>query len=209
MKSNPTQVFRNFCDYPHEWVLRYAAELRVGRAAEVLDEHRLFGNLGHRVIETFFKTHNDWHRIQDADVLAWAEAELLGIIEREGAVLLAPGRGIERQRIATTLEHALVQLLSHLRSAGRRAGICQRPRGKCHSRTVILTGAIDLALILGNGQRVVLDVKWGGEFYRSELLRENRALQLATYSYLKKNLDESGILASRGVLHPLDWQYSR
>ena len=179
------------CDYPHEWVLRYAARLRAGRATEVVDKHRLYGNLGHRVIETFFKTHNDWHRIQDADVLAWAEAELPGIIEREGAVLLAPGRGIDRQRIAATLEHALVQLLSHLRSAGVEQ-VTPEASGKVPFADRYLTGAIDLALILGNGQRAVLDVKWEGESYRSELLRENRALQLATYSYLKKSLDESG-----------------
>ena len=179
------------CDYPHEWVLRYAARLRAGRAIEVLDGHRLFGNLGHRVIETFFKIHIDWHRIQDADVLAWAEAELPGIIEREGAVLLAPGRGIDRQRIAATLERALVQLLSHLRSA-RVEQVTPEASGKVPFTDRYLTGAIDLALILGNGQRAVLDIKWEGESYRSKLLRENRALQLATYSYLKKNLDETG-----------------
>ena len=178
------------CDYPHEWVLRYAARLRAGRATEVLDGPRLFGNLGHRIIETFFQTHNDWHRVQDADVLAWVEAELSGILEREGAVLLAPGRGIDRQRIAATLERALVRLLAHLRSAGVEQ-VTSEASGQVPFAGRHLTGAIDLALILGTGQRVVLDVKWAGESYRSELLTENRALQLATYSYLKKNLDES------------------
>ena len=179
------------CDYPHEWVLRYAARLRTGRATEVLDGHRLFGNLGHRVIETFFKTHTDWHGIQESDLLAWAKTELPGIIKREGAVLLAPGRGIDRERIAATLERALVQLLSHLRSAGVEQ-VTPEASGKVPFTDRCLTGAIDLALTLGNGQQAVLDIKWEGESYRSKLLRENRALQLATYSYLKKNLDEIG-----------------
>ena len=178
------------CDYPHEWVLQYAARLRAGRATEVLDGPRLFGNLGHRMIETFFQTHNDWRRVQDEDALAWAGAELPGIIEREGAVLLAPGRGIDYQRVAATLERALVRLLAHLRSAGIEQ-VTSEASGEVPFAGRHLTGAIDLALILGNGQRAVLDVKWASESYRSELLTENRALQLATYSYLEKNLDES------------------
>ena len=178
------------CDYPHEWVLQYAARLRAGRATEVLDGPRLFGNLGHRMIEKFFQTHDDWRRVQDADVLAWTEAELPGIIEREGAVLLAPGRGIDRQRVTATLERGLVRLLTHLRSAGIEQ-VTPEASGEVLFAGRHLTGAIDLALILENGQRAVLDVKWAGESYRSELLTENRALQLATYSYLKKNLDES------------------
>ena len=48
------------CDYPHEWVLEYAARLRAGRAAAVMDGSRLWGNLGHRLFEEFFRTHADW-----------------------------------------------------------------------------------------------------------------------------------------------------
>lgn len=39
------------CDYPHEWVLRYSARLRPGRASEMSDQGRLYGNLGHRMLE--------------------------------------------------------------------------------------------------------------------------------------------------------------
>ena len=60
-----------------------------------------------------------------------------------------------------------------------------------------LTGAIDLVLTCGNGQRAVLDVKWAGESYRRDLLSENRTLQLATYAYLQKNLDGSERWPSR------------
>ena len=43
------------CDHPHEWVLHYAARLRPGRAADVSDGPLLYGNLGHRLIEEFFR----------------------------------------------------------------------------------------------------------------------------------------------------------
>ena len=178
------------CDYPHEWVLQYAARLRAGRAAEVMEGSRLFGTLGHRLFEEFFRTCDDWRRMQDENVLAWVRAELPGLVEREGAVLLGPGRGVDRQRVAVTLERALVRLLAHLRSAGVMQ-VTAETSGAVPFAGRHLTGAIDLVLTCDNGQRAVLDVKWAGENYRRDLLSENRTLQLATYSYLQKNLDES------------------
>ena len=178
------------CDYPHEWVLRYAARLRAGRAAAVMDGTRLFGNLGHRLFEEFFRTRTDWPTLPDDAVFAWVRSELPGIVEREGAVLLGHGRGVDHQRVAATLERALVRLIAHLRSAGMVEATAE-VRGKASFEGRRLTGTIDLMLTRGNGQRAVLDVKWAGESYRGGLLEDNRALQLATYAYLQKSQDKS------------------
>ena len=178
------------CDYPHEWVLQYAARLRAGRAATVMDGTRLLGNLGHRLFEEFFSTRGDWRNMPDEAVLAWVRSELPGIIEREGAVLLGHGRGVVRRRVAATLERALVRLLAHLRSAGVVEAAAEAS-GEVPFEGRRLTGTIDLMLTRGNGQRAVLDVKWAGESYRGGLLAENRALQLATYAYLQKSQDGS------------------
>ena len=184
------------CDYPHEWVLQYAARLRAGRAAAVVDGSRLWGNLGHRLFEEFFRAREDWPTLPDGAVLAWVRSELPGIIEREGAVLLGHGRGVDRQRIAATLERALIRLLAHLRSAGVEEATAEvREVVPFEGRR--LTGTIDLMLTRDNGQRAVLDVKWAGESYRGGLLEENRALQLATYAYLQKCQDESDTWPSR------------
>ena len=178
------------CDYPHEWVLQYAARLRAGRAAAVMDGTRLFGNLGHRLFEEFFRTRAEWPTLPDAAVFAWVRSELPGIVEREGAVLLGHGRGVDHQRVAATLERALVRLIAHLRSAGMVEATAEA-RGKASFEGRRLTGTIDLMLTRGNGQRAVLDVKWAGESYRGGLLEDNRALQLATYAYLQKSQDKS------------------
>ncbi len=178
------------CDYPHEWVLRYAARLRAGRAAEVMDGSLLYGVLAHRLFEEFFRSIDDWHRMRDEHVLAWVSRELPGIVEREGAVLLAPGRGIDRQRLVATLERALGRLLTHLRSAGIEQ-VTPEASGNVPFAEGTLTGAIDLVLTDRDGQRVILDVKWAGENHRHDLLSENRALQLATYSFLQKSFDDS------------------
>lgn len=178
------------CDYPHEWVLQYAARLRAGRAAAVMDGTRLLGNLGHRLFEEFFSKQRDWRNMPDEAVLAWVRSELPGIIQREGAVLLGHGRGVDRQRVAATLERALVRLLEHLRPAGVVEAAAE-DSGEAPFEGRRLTGTIDLLLTRGNGQRAVLDVKWAGEKYRGGLLAENRALQLATYAYMQKSRDGS------------------
>ena len=183
------------CDYPHEWVLQYAARLRAGRAAEVMDGTRLFGNLGHRLFEEFFRTRDDWRTMTDEAVLGWVRSELPRVIEREGAVLLGHGRGADRQRIAATLERALVQLLAHFRSAGV-VEVTAEASGEAPFAGRRLVGSIDLMLTCYDGRRVVLDVKWAGESYRRDLLAENRALQLATYSFLLKSQDRGRPLAS-------------
>lgn len=178
------------CDYPHEWVLQYAARLRAGRAAAVMDGTRLLGNLGHRLFEEFFSTQVEWRNMPDKAVRDWVRSKLPGIVEREGAVLLGHGRGVDRQRVAATLERALVRLLEHLRPAGVVEAAAE-DSGEAPFEGRRLTGTIDLLLTRGNGQRAVLDVKWAGEKYRGGLLAENRALQLATYAYMQKSRDGS------------------
>ena len=180
------------CDFPHGWVLQYAARLRAGGAAEVMDGSRLYGTLGHRLFERFFRAHGDWHRMPDPDVLAWVRTELPTLIEHEGAVLLEPGRGMDYQRVAATLERSLVRFLTHLRSAGIEQ-VTPEASGEVPFADRRLTGAIDMVLAGANGERAVLDVKWAGESYRRDLLLVNRTVQLATYSFLQMSLDESDV----------------
>ena len=176
------------CDYPHEWVLGYAARLQAGRAAEVMDGSRLFGNLGHRLFEEFFRAHGDWREVRDQEVRTWVGTNLPEIVEREGAVLLGPGRGVERVRVVSTLERALLVLLAHLRVAGVEE---VSPEASRHApfEDCRLTGNIDLALTRERGAKAVLDVKWARQNDRRDLLAANRALQLATYAYLQKTVD--------------------
>ena len=176
------------CDYPHEWVLGHAARLQAGRAAEVMDGSRLFGNLGHRLFEEFFRAHGDWREIRDEDVRAWVGTHLPGIVEREAAVLLGPGRGVERVRVISILERALLVLLAHLRVAGVEEVSPEASR-EAPFEDCRLTGYIDLALTCERGAKAVLDVKWARQNDRRDLLAANRAFQLATYAYLQKTVD--------------------
>jgi len=178
------------CDYPHRWVLHYPAKLRPGRASELSDGARLYGNLGHRLLEAFFTDHDGtdrrrWGALDEAAVSAWIDARLPRLIEEEGAILLEPGRGVDRQSVATTLERALGRLLAHLRAADIRE-VAVEARAEAPFGAIRLEGAIDLLLTGADGGEIVVDVKWGGESRRGEELGANRHLQLATYAYLRR-----------------------
>ena len=172
-------------DYPHGYVLTYAALLRPGRAQELSDDNRLYGNLAHGLLERFFRDNPLWAMLDTPGVSKWLTSALPSLIEAEGAVLLEPGRGVDRQRVGTTLERALGALLEHLRSAD-----IESVQPELHAESAFgairLGGDIDLLLTDRTGNEIVLDVKWGSAAYRAKELRANRQLQLATYAYLRR-----------------------
>ena len=179
------------CDHPHQWVLHYAARLRAGRATDVSDGPLLYGNLGHRLFEEFFRAHDDWASVPVRDALAWVRGTYPELVEREGAVLLEPGRGVDRQRVGAHLERGVVRLLAHLRAGGIEQVAPEASREAPFAERR-LVGAIDLLLTDAERHDAVVDVKWGSQSYRRRLLVENRALQLATYAYLQQTLGPAG-----------------
>jgi len=168
--------------YPHEWVLTYAAKLRSGGINEVADGAMLKGSLAHRLFERFFTEHGDWPSLQDSEIQRWLELTIQDLIEKEGAVLLENGRGVDRQQVITTLEHALVRLLGHFRTADvqtvKSEQAVQRP-----FPGGVLYGEADLVVVGPEGNEAVLDAKWGSEKYRQEEIEAGRHLQLAVYGY--------------------------
>ena len=171
------------CYYPHEWVLTYAARLRSGGINEVADGAMLKGTLAHRLFERFFTEHADWASLgDDTEIHRWLELTIQDLIEKEGAVLLENGRGVDRQQVTTTLEHALVRLLDHLRTAHVRTVKSEQAVQRSFPGGV-LYGEADLVVVGPAGSEAVLDAKWGSERYREEEIEAGRHLQLAVYGY--------------------------
>ncbi|HEX7038333.1 MAG TPA: PD-(D/E)XK nuclease family protein [Pseudomonadales bacterium] len=179
--------------YPHGWVLGYAARLRTGRAEDVADQWLLYGNLAHRLFETFFREHPDWATLTETAVFRWLQRALPRLVAAEGAVLLERGRGVDHEQVVTTLERALLRLLEHLRAAGvvrvepERGG-----RAPFLDGGMEIAGSIDLLLTTGSGREIVLDAKWGGEQYRARDLEQNLHLQLVSYAYLRQCAADGG-----------------
>ena len=186
--------------HPHQWVLRYAARLSAGRAANLTDGPLLYGNLAHRLFELYFARLPDGRlpgrpARSDPELEAWLRRTLAGIVEREGAVLDEPGMGVARDRVLATIEHAFFALLEHLDEAGIvrvAAETWHDVPFKPDDGDVRLCGAIDLLLEDARGREIVLDVKWGRPDHRGREIAENRALQLATYAYMRSRPEAAG-----------------
>ena len=171
--------------HPHIWLLQYAARLREGSAGNLPGESLLHGNLAHHVFERFFNAHPDWRDMQEDQVLSWLSAMLDELIETEAVVLLGPGQAVRRERVVTTIRRALLSLLAHLRST-RIASVQPESPATAPFEDGAITGTIDLLLTDEDGRETVLDVKWGSEKYRLDLLQNNQPLQLVTYAYLRR-----------------------
>ena len=170
------------CYYPHEWALTYAARLRGGGINDVADGPILKGSLAHRLFERFFKEQADWQRLSDEEIHRWLEVTISDLIQKEGAVLLENGRGVDRQQVVTTLEHSLIRLLQHLREAGVRSVDSELAIERPFAGG-LLRGEADLVLLDERGNRAVIDAKWGSENYRQKEIAEGRHLQLAVYGF--------------------------
>ena len=169
--------------HPHEWVLEYHAQLRGSRITGVADGPLLKGALAHRLFERFFTENPDWRSLGGEDIARWQRATITDLIEREGAVLLENGRGVDRQQVVTTLERALALLLDHLAEAS-----VVEASSEFHVERPFaggtLRGDVDLVTVNSRGERAVLDAKWGSEPYRLEEIANNEHLQLAVYAFL-------------------------
>ena len=172
--------------HPHQWVLNYHAKLRGNRISGVSDGSLLYGSLAHRLFERFFsdKKNKNWQALNKNDVNRWLCHVTDDLIEKEGAVLLEYGRGVDRQRVKTTLEDTLHRLLAHLRDANVREVLSEHePEVKRAFPGGQLQVKVDLLLLAEDGARAVLDAKWGGQKYREDEIKEGQHLQLAIYAF--------------------------
>ncbi|MEK6246863.1 MAG: PD-(D/E)XK nuclease family protein, partial [Planctomycetales bacterium] len=95
------------------------------------------------------------------------------------------GKGAERENFISTAKRSVTTLCKHLRKASV-VKIEMEAVAKGQFSGGDLGGYIDMLLTNDRGEQAVLDLKWGGGRYRQEDLKKNTAMQLVTYSYLKR-----------------------
>lgn len=169
---------------PYQWLLRYAARIRPGSLASVSDGSLLKGNLAHSLYEAFFNTHPAIGTIKLDAIPVWVEEHIGPLLEREGALLLEPGRQAECERFITQIQDSLETLVEHLQSAAVVSVQVELWQEGFYTGGK-LNGSIDLLATQADGREAVVDIKWGGKNYRRNSLLENSYLQLATYAQLR------------------------
>jgi len=176
-----------FIKSPYQWVLRHKAYLKAGTLAELPSGSLLKGSLVHRLFEDFFTVHKKWKQLKEQQIIKWMVGRLPLLLEEEGALLLQPGRAVEKAAFEETARHALITLISRLKAA-RVNDVAVETHQTASCLSGKLGGYIDLLLTCEDGSEKLLDMKWSNAKYRIEELKKNSQLQLATYAYLRKKI---------------------
>jgi len=175
----------NFFYSPYQWVLQYKAKLSAGTLQSLSDGNLLKGKVVHHLYERFFNG-NSSVLTADYDKAAvdqWFDKAIKTLLREEGAVLLQPGRLVEKEQFISTTRKSLHALIQQLRAAKVISVVMEQKQDALFFGGK-LSGYIDMKVTNDKGIAAVIDIKWGGLKSRKTSLKENKHLQLVTYSYM-------------------------
>lgn len=173
---------------PYQWVLRYKARLAAGTLQSLSDGNLLKGNLVHHLYERCFIENPDLlttKKVNNSGLNRWFDQAIQTLLTEEGAVLLQPGRLVEKEQFVDTARKSLHELVRQLRTAKVVHIEMEQPQEALFFGGN-LRGSIDVKVTNAKGKEAVIDIKWGGAKYRKASLKDNAHLQLVTYSYMRQ-----------------------
>jgi hypothetical protein len=91
---------------------------------------------------------------------------------------------VEKEQFIATARKSLHELVRQLRAA-KAVHVEMEQDQEAEFFGGNLGGYIDMKVTNVQGKEAVIDIKWGGASYRKASLKENKHLQLVTYSYLR------------------------
>lgn len=174
-------------------MLPYKARLSAGALHSLNDGNQLKGTLVHHLYEKFFNENPELlktTKLKTKKADKWFDQAMEKLLQEEGAVLLMPGRLVEKQQFIATAKESLTQLIYQLRAAK----VVKVEMEAAEEALFIgghLNGYIDMKVTNKSGKEALIDIKWGSEKYRKASLKENKHLQLITYSYLRYKSSKS------------------
>jgi len=174
---------------PLKWVLNYQARIQPSAIASLPDIFQLKGLFCHSVLESVFGNGGELPDLETAvRAVGVAFDERLPL---DAAPLAQPMKIVDRQRLRDSLCSSTRVLVNALRAGQYRIhGMEVEVTGSVHGRQ--LDGSIDCLAVREDGQEAVIDFKFGGRKKYDELIREGRAVQLATYAYGRTQQGEGG-----------------
>ena len=167
---------------PLKWVLNHQARIHPSAIASLPDTFQLKGLFCHSVLESVFGKGGD---LPDTETAVRAVGSAFDErLPLDAAPLAQPMKIVERQRLRYSLRAATRVLVNALRAGQYRIhGIEVEVEGSVQGRQLI--GRIDCLAVREDGREAVIDFKFGGVRKYDELIRQGRAVQLATYAYVR------------------------
>ena len=178
--------------YPYQWFFKYNIKLTKSTILSVVKDQTLMGNLAHRIFEKLFKNESLFD-FEKKELDQWITDESMKMMQKEGAVLLMYGKEPERIAFINKLKYASWSLLSHIRENGWEIVDTEKeltgifPDEKYQSKKNIQVKGIADLVLKRNNEFAIVDLKWRGASFRSNVLKNEEDLQLVLYSKLLSN----------------------
>lgn len=164
---------------PLKWVFNYQARLSPSSIAQLPEDHNLMGTFCHSTLEGVFAGNKSIPSVEEAvNSVGQLFDERL---PKDAAPLAQPDKRIERQKLRNNLVGATRTLISTLTDGGYKTiDIEVALGGEAFGKELV--GSVDCVATKANGSEAIIDFKYSGKRYR-EMLKDGRAVQLATYAY--------------------------
>ena len=179
--QNEKESFTSLNDlfyYPYQWVFRHKARLQASSILSIVKDVTLMGNLSHRFFELLFT--EDITKMDRATVAEWIDEKAPDLLREEGSVLLMYGREPEKISFLNKVKYAAWSLVEMIQQNGWSVRGTEIGLGGKFADLPI-KGKADLVLER-KGEIAVIDLKWRGANWRSNLIKSEEDLQLVMYS---------------------------
>lgn len=165
---------------PRQWFFKDYLELNTPASMTLPTGGKMIGTMAHKVVELLYTGRE---KISESDAGKDAAALFDRLLPAMAAELLQPGRTLERERLKKALVDAVISLVREINKRNLLVKECEKPLSGTFNG-VDFIGFCDLYLEDAEGTPFVIDMKWSSDSSYEKNLKENKALQLATYSWL-------------------------
>lgn len=165
---------------PLQWFLQDYLALQMPPAMNLPSGAQMLGTLSHKVVEMLYCGKE---KISAEEARQNAGEIFDKLLPAMAAELLLNEHNVERMRFRKTLIEAVSSLVQEINSRNLLVKECEKQLGGSFEG-IDFIGYCDLYLEDSAGIPFVIDMKWSTSSYYEKNLKENKALQLATYSWL-------------------------
>lgn len=186
---SPTSL-ETFIATPSRWFLDTVLRITPSRLLELSKGPLLYGSLAHRLVEQLVVAMQVRGGECRSDFRSWFMQSFSELVQKEGAVLLMPGRSAELETLRFRLFQALDRLYPVLQEYGTQdIHAEQRLEGSLNGNR--MRGRADLLLFNGKGASLIIDMKWGRGEDRRKSLEQGMHIQLLAYGAMVKERAEN------------------
>ena len=169
-----------FLSCPLQWFLQDYLGLQNPPAMNLPTGVQMLGSLAHKVVEILYSGRE---RITAEEARQEAGDIFDRLLPSMAAELLVEGHNVQRRRFRNILVDAVCSLVTEINNRKLLVRDCEKTLSGTFEG-IDFIGYCDIYLEDANGKPFVIDMKWSESSFYENNLKDGKALQLATYSWL-------------------------